>query len=288
MDRMLRVLAFYCRASLVLVFLPSTVTALITARLDGSNVTRAFNSPRHSRFLGNLSQWNCSQKQVRLSYIGDLKPWCDEAFETLNKTHLLQVIKGTIPVVIEDKNRYHPCSQEQMYRNVESLGASAFINLRDKLEVVFSVSTRLDHYTYVKGRYINYHSFGEPIGEGSIPFLDLGYQFYEEYIDIIRDTDPMLAQTRILVDIEGCTDRNEFEFTINTVSRWVYIFDSFLCFAVAAVALQSYRRLRTGALLFPRKLVLAIDCMSMIINGLAAFCGICKTTSLIFFISLPY
>ena len=133
----------------------------------------------------------------------------------------------------------------------------------------------------MQGRYVNQHSFREPVGVGAIPFLDLGYKFYEDYGPALKPTHSQNPDDVILIEIDGCSDISLFSFAFDIVSKWFYIIGSFYCFFMATIAVLSYRRLPYNGLTAPRKYVLALDAAAMIANGFVAFTGNCKTVQIL-------
>ena len=108
------------------------------ARKDkDSNSTTTYNAPQYSKYIGNRSTWNCSQSGKQLANIGEVGYWCDEGFQGLNQTYTRNLVLGKVTVLLEVDGLRYPCNQEEIYRNVESLGAVALFNVRDKLEVRF-------------------------------------------------------------------------------------------------------------------------------------------------------
>ena len=110
---------------------------LVHVRTRTSNSTTTYNAPLYSKYIGNLSSWNCSQSGKQLVNIGKVEYWCDEEFQGLNQTYIRNLVAGKVTVLLEVDGLRYPCNQEEIYRNVESLGAVALFNVRDKLEVRF-------------------------------------------------------------------------------------------------------------------------------------------------------
>ena len=118
---------------------------LVHVKRNTSNFTNTYNAPRYSQFIGNLSSWNCSQSGKQLVNIGKVGYWCDKDFQGLNQTHIRNLVVGKITVLLEIDGLRYPCKQEEIYRNVERLGAVALFNVRDKLEVKhYSLELSLD------------------------------------------------------------------------------------------------------------------------------------------------
>eukprot|EP00924_Labyrinthula_sp_SR-Ha-C_P012895 snap_masked-scaffold_12-processed-gene-2.16-mRNA-1 protein AED:1.00 eAED:1.00 QI:0/0/0/0/1/1/2/0/528 len=204
-----------------------------------------FLTPRYSNYIGGFDE-ECSitAPMVKLSPDEDL---CD--LDTI-RTNVSERVLITF-VILE-----YGCYEEVAYENAIKLGALAVI----------------DSVGIPPGFYFSVHNARQSFKKGDIPFVQVGYEFYEAFA--LEEFSPGFEYLDgTLINIEGCADTSQILECYDSYQVILIVF-SFISLFGVFLAYKSVTKLKITPSTRPRIALIAYEAIFLLLNAFLLFFGL--------------